>query len=239
LTDYATATECKAFTRVAYTDFADLDSSEFDAFVAILAGFASRAMETYCGGRDWASHDDSTNGIEYSVGPQNQRTIRIKGPVISITSVEYRDGPGDTYSTLDSDNYTYQNYPRYGPVSKSPVTHLKRVGFGAYTIGRLPRYWVNRMGSTSWKRWRVVWWRGYDNVRVKYTWGYASIPDDINRICVMLVDDWLKKALKDEVGKRVRATEPEDLQLLMRYEIPAHLKEQLDPWKNPGGMGSV
>jgi hypothetical protein len=207
--------------------------------VALLAGFASRAMESYCGGRDWASHDDTTSGLTFSVGPQNQRMIKINGPVIAITSVETRDGPSDSWSTLSSDLYSYQNFPKFGPTAKSAITHLKRIGFGAYTIGRLPRNWVTRMGSSSWIRWRTVFWRGYDNVRVKYTWGYASIPDEINRICIMIVDDWLKKAIKDEVGKRVKVTSPEDIQTIMRYEIPDHLKEALDSWKNTGGIGAV
>lgn len=239
MTDYATGTECKAFTRITYDDFRDYATeAEFNTFVSLLAGFASRAMESYAD-RDWAYHDDSTDGKTYSVGPNYQRSIKIDGPVIAITSVEYRDGPSDTFTTVDADDYSHLNFPKFGPVYKSPVTHLKRLGFGAYTIGRLPRNWTTRVGSTSWRRWRVVWWRGYENIRVKYTWGYTNIPDEINRICIMIVDDWLKRSIKDEVGKRVKATSPEDLQMIMRYEIPEHLKTALKGWKSTGGIAAI
>lgn len=239
MTDYATATQCKAFTRLTFEDFRDLTTGQFDTFVALLAGYASRAMETFCGNRDWAAHDDSATGVVYDVGPQNIRMIPIKGPVITITSVEIRDGPGASWTTLDTDLYTYVNFPKFGPVYTSGITHLKKVGFGLYTVGRLPRYAQTRVGTTSWNRWRDIFWRGYDDVRVKYTWGYATIPPDINRICVMIVDDWLKKALKDEVGKRVKAVSPEEIQTIMRYEIPEHLRLELREWKNTGGMGAV
>jgi hypothetical protein len=206
--------------------------------VALLAGFASRAMELYCN-RDWASHDDTANGIEYDVGPQHQRMIRIKGPVITISSVETRDGPSDTYSTLDSTLYVAKNFPQYGPVATSNISHLKKIGFGMYEIGRLPRYAVTRIGSTEYLRWRTVFWRGYTNVRVKYTWGYSSIPEEINRICIFICDDWLKRLLKDVVGKRVKATTPEDLELIMRYEIPEHLMAALNGWRSTGGIWAV
>ena len=238
MTDYATATECKAFTRITYEDYRTLTTEEFDAFVSLLAGFASRAMESYCERLDWDYHDDTTTGLEYSVGPQNQRMIKIHGPVIAITSVETRTGSGDTYTTMDSEDYTYKNFPQAG-VAKAPLSNLKRTGFGMYPLGLRTRNWATRIGTPSWTRWRTVFWRGYEDVRVKYTWGYVNIPDEINRICIMLVDDWLKKSIKDEVGKRIKATSPEDIQMMMRYEIPEHLKEALKAWKSTGGIAAL
>lgn len=239
MTDYATATQIKAFTRVTYSEFRTLTTGQFDTFVALLAGFASRAMENYCGGRDWANHDDTATGVTYSVGPQNARTMRIKGPVISITSVETRSNPSGTWSTETSTNYTFKNFPEYGPIPMCPISHLTKVGFGAQDLGRRVQYLIPAPYSTQWQRARATFWRGYEDVRVKYTWGYATIPGEINQICIFIVDDWLKRAMKDEVGVRVKATTPEDLQMIMRYEIPEYLRKKLDLWKSPGSSAIV
>lgn len=238
MTDYGTVDQVKSRTSVTYEDFRKLTTDEFDTLVELLLGDASRAMESESE-RDWALHDNSADGKVYSVGAYNQRMVRINGPVIAITSVEIRDNPSGTYTTVDTQDYSHKNFPEFGPVAKSAVTHLKRIGFGQYAAGRLPRWWVNRIGSTTWLRWRVVWWRGYDNIRVKYTWGYATIPGDINRICLRIVDSWLKKSLKDEVGKRVKISTPEDLQMMMQYDIPDHLIKNLKDWKSTGGFNAL
>jgi len=238
MTDYATLSQLKARTRVLFSDFKGLTTGEFDTLAGLLLGDASRAMEHFCS-RDWALHDETTSGRVFSVGPSFERIIPIDGPVISITSVETRDGPGGTWSTMDSDTYTYVNFPAFNPTPEGNIAHLKRTGFGMYEQGRQTRYNVYSRGSTRYMRSRQTFWRSYDSVRVKYTWGYTTIPGEVTRICIGIVDDWLKKMLKDEVGKRVKATTPEDLQMIMRYEIPAHLRKSLKAWSSGGGIRAV
>ena len=211
-----------------------MSSANFDTLVGLLAGYASRAMENHCN-RDWASHDDTASGIIYSVGPNHERIVRIKGPVIAITSVETRGDPSDTWSTMSSGEYTYKNFPEQAEAAKSPISSLIRIGFGMFAVGRTPIYAVANPGSIPSKTWRNLWWRGYENVRVKYTWGYSSIPGEITWVCIRIVDEWLKKALKDLVGKRVKAVEPEDLQLIMRYSVPDYIKAELNEWRSTGG----
>jgi len=238
MTDYATLAQVKARTRVLFSDFKGLTTGEFDTLVELLLGDASRAMEHYCS-RDWALHDETVSGKEYSVGPDWQRIVPIDGPVIAITTVETRDGPGGTWSTMDTDTYSHVNFPAFNPTPEGNIAHLKRVGFGMYNQGRLTRYNVYSFRSSRYMRARNEFWRGYENIRVKYTWGYATVPGEVTRICAGIVDDWLKKMLKDEVGKRVKATTPEDLQMIMRYEIPAHLRKSLNAWASGGGIRAV
>lgn len=229
LTDYATTAQVEAFTRIVNTDFRNMTQAQLDALIATLITRVSARMDAYCG-RDFGLHtnDDET----FNVGPYHLREIPIMGPVISVTNVYYRDGPTSAWSAMSTQDYAYENKSALEALQRGNASQLMRQGFGAYETGRLLKYWATRIGSPNWLRWRVVWWRGYNNVRIVYTWGYATVPAVITDVCIRIVDHMLNQLLRAQAGKVSAVTSPDQVGSNITYQIPDDCKQDLNRWKS-------
>lgn len=236
MSDYTTTANVKLFTRTLYTDYRSMTTAQYDALVASLITRVSARMEAYCG-RDWALHtnDDET----FNVGAYHMREIPIMGPVISVTNVYYRDGPTFAWSAMSAQDYTYENKPLSDQVKRGNISPLMRQGFGAYETGRLLKYWATRIGSPNWLRWRVVFWRGYQNVRVVYTWGYATTPAIIEDVCIRMVDHILHQLLKSQAAKVGAVSSSDEVGSSITYDIPDDCKEDLNKWKSTSTIFGV
>lgn len=233
MTDYTTTAKVKAISRIKYSDLRSLSSVEFDALIAALITQASAEMDSYTG-REFGSH---TGDISiYDVGPRNERYISVHGPIITLTKVETRAGKSDTWSELDSDYYTSKNYRSLSTIPRSSVSHLFRTGFGRNYTGRLANNQLTRQGSIPYRRNRVMFWRGYDNVRVTSDYGYATVPTEIDTICILLVDRYLQLMVRESVAKKNDMMNPEDQGSIITFSMPKSLRTRLDLWSQYGGV---
>jgi hypothetical protein len=236
LTDYATRADVLAFSRVAYTDFRGVSESTFNSLVDDLITRASARMERFCT-RDWANH--AADVSIYSVGPSNWRFVMVAGPINTLTTVETRNDPSDTWSTVDSDTYSYRNFSEAESTPRLDQSMLIKIGFGMFELGRMSRQQMTRIGSIQWKRSRVKFWRGYENLRVTSNYGYTSVPTEIEDVCIRLTDYYLQKLLRVQVAKKGDITSTEDIGSSISYPLPDDIKEDLEPWRSGSGMGVI
>ena len=233
---YTTTAKVKAFTRILYSDLRAMDTTTFDTLIGTLIDTATAAMDTYCD-RDFDLH--SADARIYDVGANDQRTIEINGPVITLTKVEVRDSPGDSWSTMDSEYYVHRNHIHSDDEPRGNAASLIRVGFGMFALGRMTRYMGYAYGGTRYKRTRNLWIRGYQNVRVTSTWGYSTVPSDIDAICILLVDHWLQNLVRLQVSKKSDIMDPEKAVASVQYDIPANIRARLDMWRNIKNRGVI
>jgi len=198
MADLCTQAQVLAQTQVAETDL-NLSAADFYTLIDTLIDDVSAEVVSFCD-RDFDLHTDATD--TFSVGPISERYIEIRGPVISVTKVEITETKGGTFSELDSDYYTVEN-PGLNS-TKADIAYLTRIGEGSvlrqYRGGIQPSYSGHR--STVSRRWRAQWLRGYENIKVTYTYGYSTVPIEIKRIAVRTVCETLQDMVRRR-NKRV------------------------------------
>lgn len=231
--DYCTRANVTEYTAVDKNDLDITDDSDFNTLIDNLITRSSASIDTYT--QREKGFDDYQDEVEtFDVGAYLQREIEIYGPVQSITSVEVRGSKSGTYSTLNANKYTFENLGK-----DSDKSFLVRIGFGFTEMRRLAYPGVyGSYRSTASQRYRTKFWRGYENVRITYSYGFTSVPTGIADACIMLVDERLNGMVQRRNAKIPNMDDYRPNPAGMQVTIPDNIKEMLDPWKSIAYRGS-
>jgi hypothetical protein len=191
-----------------YKDFAGLQGVQNDARINVLIDNVSQLVKSYCGTTivDYAS---SAKTEYFSIKDSIVDTIILEeSPVIAVTSVAERDSQADAYVTLIKENS--DNSGKYEYVINDDSDSITR------TSSNSTRYWP----------------KGQKSVKVIYTAGYTSCPDDLK----LAVFDLIKYYLKDERKERMQVSgsmveNPISTSLSGNIGFPDHIKRILDMYK--------
>ena len=191
-----------------YKDFAGLQGVQNDARINVLIDNVSQLIKSYCGSTiiDYAS---SAKTEYFNIKDSIVDTIILEeSPVITVTSVAERDSQADAYVTLIKENSDSSGKYEYVVNDDSDS--------------------ITRTSSTSTKYWP----KGQKSVKVVYTAGYTSCPEDLK----LAVFDLIKYYLKDERKDRMTiagATVENAVSSSLAGNIgfPDHIKRILDMYK--------
>lgn len=231
--DYCTRANVIEYTAVDKNDLSIDADADFNTLVDNLITRASASIDTYT--QREKGFDNYDSQVEtFDVGPYLQREIELYGPVQSITKVEVRGSKSGTFSTLDSSKYTYENLGM-----NSDKAFLVRIGFGFTETRRLAYPWAyGNYWSTASQRYRTKWWRGYENIRVTYSYGFTSVPTGIAHACIMIVDEILMGMVQRRNAKIPNMDDYRPNPTGMQVTIPENVKEALEPWRSIAYRGS-
>ena len=159
-----------------YKDFTGLQGVQSDARISTLIPQVTQVVKTYCG-TSFVDHYSSakTEYFDIEDGLTN-RVMLDESPINTVTSVAERDSQSDAYVTLITEN------------SDSS-------GKYEYIIDTMTDS-IIRTTSTGTKYFP----RGHKAVKVIYTAGYSTTPDDLK----LAVYDLIKYYLKDERKARMQ-----------------------------------
>ena len=191
-----------------YKDFNGLESVKNDARINVIIDQVSQLVKTYCGSSivDYAS----TNKTEYFTTKDSytDTIILAESPLIQVVSVEERDSQADSYITLITENSDSSGKYEYIVNDDSDS--------------------ITRTSATGTKYWA----KGPKSVKVVYTAGYTSTPEDLK----LAVFDLVKYYLKDERRERMSISgatveNPLSSSLAGNIGFPDHIKRILDMYK--------
>lgn len=157
-------------TTLDYKGYSGLGGSEIDSQLTVLIPIASAVVRRYCW-RDETNGFESASRVEFYDG-YGSATLQLREwPVTSIASVEHRGNDG-SYVALPSTSYRVNMknglLHRLGSARAmfSPDDMLpSRASFGEYP----------------------TWSEGFQNWRVTYTGGWATIPVDLKFACLRIL----------------------------------------------------
>ena len=191
-----------------YKDFAGLQGVQNDARINVLIDNVSQLVKNYCG-TTIIDYSSSAKTEYFTVKDALVDTIILEeSPVITVTSVAERDSQADAYVTLIKENS--DNSGKYEYVVNDDSDSITR------TSSNSTRYWP----------------KGQKSVKVIYTAGYTSCPDDLK----LAVFDLIKYYLKDERKERMQVSgsmveNPISTSLSGNIGFPDHIKRILDMYK--------
>jgi len=186
-----------------YKEAEGISTPKDDLRITSLISSVSQLVKTYCANSIIDYY--STEKTEYLNVNWNTHIIQLtESPVNSITSVEERTSYSSNYVTLTTNNYEYY--------LDSATDSLLRTN-----------------GGTGYSNWA----QGPAAVKVVYTAGYASTPEDLK----LAVHDLITYYLKDEHKERQTlggATRQNASTTSIRDSVafPDHIKRVLDLYKN-------
>ena len=191
-----------------YKDFAGLQGVQNDARINVLIDNVSQLVKSYCGTTivDYAS---SAKTEYFSIKDSIVDTIILEeSPVIAVTSVAERDSQADAYVTLIKENS--DNSGKYEYVINDDSDSITR------TSSNSTRYWP----------------KGQKSVKVIYTAGSTSCPDDLKLAVFDLIKYYLKDERKDRMTIAGATVEnPISTSLKGNIGFPDHIKRILDMYK--------
>ena len=191
-----------------YKDFNGLESVKNDARINNIIDNVSQLVKNYCASSiiDYAS---SAKTEFITIKDDLVDTIILEeSPLITVTSIQERTSQSDTYVTLITENSDSSGKYEYVVNSDSDsVTRTSATG---------TRYWA----------------KGPKSVKVVYTAGYTSTPEDLK----LAVFDLVKYYLKDERRERMSISgatveNPLSSSLTGNIGFPDHIKRILDMYK--------
>jgi hypothetical protein len=191
-----------------YKDFAGLQGVQNDARINTIIDQVSQLVKTYCSSTiiDYAS---SAKTEYFTIKDDLVDTIILEeSPIITVTSVAERTSQADSYETLITENSDSSGKYEYVVNDNSDS--------------------LTRTSESSTKYWP----KGQKSVKVVYTAGYTSTPDDLK----LAVFDLIKYYLKDERKERMTiagATVENAVSSSLAGNIgfPDHIKRILDMYK--------
>ena len=237
MTDLCTLAQVKEFTNIVFTDL-DKTTGDMDTFIGNLIDRVSDQIVSYTH-RDFDLHtaDIST----YSVGPFNRQVLLVKGPIITLTTLEVTTNKGGTFETLSADDYTARNMGEVRP--QSDIAVINKNSFGLREVGMQLRYPFGGYGSsrsTRGVRTRVPWYAGYENLRITSNYGYATIPTQIENIAIRMVDIILQERARTKTLAVRAYDDPEnDSRAIPRQSLPDDIKDELDLWMSTLDSGII
>lgn len=191
-----------------YKDFAGIQGVTEDAKINVIVPAISQAVKTYCG----TSFIDyySINKTEYfDIKDTYTTSIMVdESPLNTVVSVEERQSQSESYVTLISENSDGSG--KYEYIVDTTVDSIFR---------------TNDTADKTFPKGRKA-------VKVVYTSGYATTPEDLKLACFDLV----KYYLKDERKERLTiagASIQNNVSTTLRENIgfPDHIKRILDFYK--------
>ena len=186
-----------------YKDFMGITSNKEDVPLALLVTSVSALVKSYCG-RSFVDYAASDK-TEYITIEDDVHSIALEEfPVISITSVEERYGYSADYTAITTtDNEYYLD-------TKTDSIIRTNGGYGY-------RNWPKGPGS----------------VKVVYTAGYATLPEDLQLAVFDLITYYHKKEYRGYKMLNGAATNaPGTTTQYRNVSFPDHIKRVLDLYKN-------
>ena len=191
-----------------YKDFNGLESIKNDVRINAIIDNVSQLVKNYCGTTiiDYAS---SAKTEYFNIKDDLVDTIILEeSPLITVTSVQERTSQSDAYVTLITENSN--NSGKYEYIVNDDSDS------------------ITRTSATNTKAWP----KGQKSVKVVYTAGYTSTPEDLK----LAVFDLVKYYLKDERKERMTiagATVENQVSSSLSGNIgfPDHIKRILDMYK--------
>jgi len=191
-----------------YKDFNGLESVKNDARINAIIDNVSQLVKNYC----------ASSIIDYASTPKTEfftikddlvdTIILEESPLISVTSIQERTSQSDAYVTLITENSDSSGKYEYIVNTDSDS--------------------VTRTSATGIKYWP----KGHKSVKVVYTAGYTSTPEDLK----LAIFDLVKYYLKDERRERMTISgatveNPLSSSLTGNIGFPDHIKRILDMYK--------
>ena len=191
-----------------YKDFAGLTGVTMDARINVIVDSVSELVKNYCGTSlidDYSSAKTEYFDIKDNV---TTRVMLDEGPVNTVTSVQERDSQADSYVTLITENS--DNSGKYEYIVDTMTDSIVRTDEN-----------VDKAFP-----------KGLKAVKVVYTAGYSSCPEDLKLSLFYLV----KYYLKDERKERMTiagATVQNSVSTSIKNNagFPDHIKRVLDMYK--------
>lgn len=154
-----------------YKVWSGISGTSQDALLTVLVDAVSMEVRRWCD-RNTTNGFESMSRTERYDGNDEQTIQLMEWPVTAVTSVTVYTAGGDT-DVLDADTYRFDG--------DSGV--LSRID------PRLARFPVTAFGTVN-STFSVQPWfeRGFNNIEVVYTGGYATIPADLKMACYRLTD---------------------------------------------------
>ena len=191
-----------------YKDFAGLTGVTMDARINVIVDSVSELVKNYCGTSfidDYSSAKTEYFDIKDNV---TTRVMLDEGPVNTVTSVQERDSQADSYVTLITENS--DNSGKYEYIVDTMTDSIVRTDEN-----------VDKAFP-----------KGRKAVKVVYTAGYSSCPEDLK----LALFDLVKYYLKDERKERMTiagATVQNSVSTSIKNNagFPDHIKRVLDMYK--------
>ena len=191
-----------------YKDFAGLTGVTMDARINVIVDSVGKLVKNYCGTSfidDYSSAKTEYFDIKDNV---TTRVMLDEGPVNTVTSVQERDSQADSYVTLITENS--DNSGKYEYIVDTMTDSIVRTDEN-----------VDKAFP-----------KGRKAVKVVYTAGYSSCPEDLK----LALFDLVKYYLKDERKERMTiagATVQNSVSTSIKNNagFPDHIKRVLDMYK--------
>ena len=159
-----------------YKDFSGLQGVQSDARISTLIPQVTQIVKTYCGTSIIDHYSSAKTEYFDIVDGLTNRVMLDESPINTVTSVAERDSQSDAYVTLITENS--DNSGKYEYVIDTMTDSIIR------TTSTGTKYFP----------------RGHKAVKVIYTAGYSTTPDDLK----LAVYDLIKYNLKDERKARMQ-----------------------------------
>ena len=191
-----------------YKDFAGLTGVTMDARINVIIDSVSELVKNYCGTS--FVDDYSSNKTEYFDIHDNEttRVMLDEGPINTVSSVSERESQADAYVTLITENSDSSG--KYEYVVDTMTDSIIR---------------TNENIDKAFPKGRKA-------VKVVYTAGYSSCPEDLK----LAIFDLVKYYLKDERKERMQIAgamveNPISTSIKNNAGFPDHIKRVLDMYK--------
>ena len=191
-----------------YKDFTGLQGVKTDARISAIIPQVTQVVKSYCG-TSIVDYYSSAKTEYFDI--RDSLTSRImldESPVNTVTSVQEREDQASSYVTLITENSDSSGKYEYIVNDDSDS--------------------ITRTSATGTKYWA----KGPKSVKVVYTAGYTSTPEDLK----LAVFDLVKYYLKDERRERMTISgatveNPLSSSLTGNIGFPDHIKRILDMYK--------
>ena len=191
-----------------YKDFAGLTGVTMDARINVIIDSISQLVKNYCG---TSIIDDYSSAKTEYFDILDARTTRVmldEGPIRAVTSVSERESQADSYVTLITENSDSSG--KYEYIVDSMTDSIIR---------------TNQDVDKAFPKGRKA-------VKVVYTAGYSSCPEDLK----LAIFDLVKYYLKDERKERMQIAgamieNPVSTSIANNTGFPDHIKRVLDMYK--------
>jgi len=185
--------------RIDYTkeDFYDVQAEDkFNSLLTQLEKESRSLIDSYMGDATFSKETGKTAKIE----APSDVTVPLIYPVNDVTKVEYRKHPGDSWNTLDSEDYTYSDH--------------------RLILQRLPKFRRRILGVSRHSNplkahiSKVKWSDFASKIKVTYDRGYVdsagneSLPQNVINVQINLINKILRN-LKEE--QNVQAIQPDEV----------------------------
>ena len=191
-----------------YKDFAGLTGVTMDARINVIVDSVSQLVKNYCGTS--IIDDYSSDKTEYFdvLDARTSRVMLDEGPIRAVTSVQERESQADSYVTLITENSDSSG--KYEYIVDSMTDSIIR------TSEEVDKSFP----------------KGRKAVKVVYTAGYSSCPEDLK----LAIFDLVKYYLKDERKERMQIAgamieNPVSTSIANNSDFPDHIKRVLDMYK--------